>query len=379
MRKTGTAARVTRRTNNCRANRHLRVERLESRDLLTTIPIATGEDFTLGLDESDTFAVLKFDDDRYASFRSAPQLRDASKIILESFEDKFDFLYFVMNEDQLQGGPSGSTRVAQNSTYGTGMFFHDDTDEFGSAGRLQSAIHIGTRGLFRTGPSLHELVHRWANQRANRMPQFGSGSHWNFSNIGGQLGGWKDGTLQDLGDGRYEADGPNRDAFYEYANGGNGIPYSEFELYLMGLIEAEEVTHPIIVARDAAFTDPATGEFTASRFDTYTMQDLIELHGRRFPDPVSSQREFRAMVVLVTGSDPSDEIADQMAGYVRQFSAAEDDGTDFIYNFWEATGGRASIKMDELSTAAKGTLKISRIDSQAAFVNGEIPPIPVDD
>ena len=50
--------------------------------------------------------------------------------------------------------------------------------------------------------------------------------------------------------------------------------------------------------------------FTASGFETYTVDDIIAEHGPRVPDTSKAQKDFRAAVVLLVGyglfGDPRD-------------------------------------------------------------------------
>ena len=45
--------------------------------------------------------------------------------------------------------------------------------------------------------------------------------------------------------------------------------------------------------------------FTASGFETFTIDDIIAEHGPRDPDISQSQKDFRAAVVLLVGTDYS--------------------------------------------------------------------------
>jgi hypothetical protein len=122
----------------------------------------------------------------------------------------------------------------------------------------------------------------------------------------------------------------------------------------MGLIEAGEVTDPIQVADDASSIDAASGTFHASGIHEVTISDLvggvgmIAGLGPRLPGPAQSQRQFRAFVVLVAPEAPPRDVLATFDGDVERFSRPADDGLSYLFNFWEATGGRASMRMDGL-------------------------------
>ena len=91
--------------------------------------------------------------------------------------------------------------------------------------------------------------------------------------------------------------------------------------------------------------------FTVSRVKTYTIDDVIAEHGPRVPDQTQSQRTFRAAVILLVSEDyPAVRRSlEMLSNDVTLFSHTGEDQFDDWYNFYEATGGRATIAMDGLS------------------------------
>ena len=90
--------------------------------------------------------------------------------------------------------------------------------------------------------------------------------------------------------------------------------------------------------------------FTASDVETWSVRRVVEEHGVRAPDWRSSQKSFRAAVVLITddGFPATSATLRELREALRTFSHPGSDGNDGSFNFWEATGGRAAIKMDDL-------------------------------
>ena len=193
-------------------------------------------------------------------------------------------------------------------------------------------------------------MHTWANFSVPSAYPL----HWGFSSANGQLGGFDIDNLVSHGGGRYSAG-----RFGTIANGANFVPYSPIELYFAGLVGPEEVPD-LWVARDGAWTserdDDGNRIFTASRVETYTIERIIAENGARSPNHLTSQKSFRAaLVLLVDESFPGEPRAlDWLSGAVRRFSH---DGEDRAsgYNFWSATGGRATLKMDGLGALRKTT------------------------
>lgn len=309
--------------------------------------VIEGSDHRLMVDPRGRVCALEIDPVEFARWdnfaETTTDARRSSNRIYEHFQDAFDFILFIDNVNE--GGGGGRHRSVRNDIGGIGSSNFDFTSTYGSAGQLQSVIHLTNPATLRGGPSLHEIMHRWGNRLD---PIYNGGAHWGFSSAGGQLGGWKPGTLVDLGGGVYDADGFSGSSFGTIANGGNSLPYSPIELYLMGLIPSTEVD-PLLVARGTAWQNSSQGIFTATSIDTVTIEQIIAAEGARAPDQTGSQTSFKALCVLLT-PDPVEELAwDDMDADVQSFCIAGSDGSS-LYNFYEATGGRATISMDGITS-----------------------------
>ena len=276
--------------------------------------------------------------------------------VLAHYQDVFDFLFLLSNlpSEEYDRRYYGIYVDVQNHVRGIGKArgrFGLFRDIYGSdaRGRLKGITHLPwLKGLL-LGPSLHEIMHTWANFSVPSAYPL----HWGFSSASGQLGGFDIDNLVSHGGGRYSAG-----RFGTIANGSNFVPYSPIELYFAGLVGPEEVPD-LWVARDGAWTserdDDGNRIFTASRVETYTIERIIAENGARSPDHLTSQKSFRAaLVLLVDESFPGEPRAlDWLSGAVRRFSHDGEDRPG--YNFWSATGGRATLKMDGLGALRKTT------------------------
>ncbi len=281
-------------------------------------------------------------------------LEEYSKRVYEYFEDAFDFLIFVSNLKRQTGFIVNAHYRVSNSVRGIGLSDFSHSTDFGSAGKLQSVVHLGSVHEVDRGPVLHEIMHRWGNH----IVSAGNPTHWGFSSANGQLGGFDLPDLVDLGDGRYTAG--------DFGAGGwavNEYPYSPIELYLAGMISPGDVPD-LWVAEDGAWlfnesgnvvgTENGEGIFTASKIRMYTIEDIIAEHGVRVPDASQAQRDFRAIAILLTNDrhPATRESLDTVCAGVSWFSHRGDDESEG-YNFFEATGGRGTITMDGLSEVEK--------------------------
>ena len=282
-------------------------------------------------------------------------LYDYTRIVYEWFDDVFDYILFFMAGDHIDYfGVYGEFAPVSIDTQGIGKTYDYFNPAYGSAGKLRGALFFPYDRALLYGPSLHELMHDWANY----VVSTGWVGHWGFSSANGQLGGFDLATLVDLGDGRYTT----TKGFGPFANNGNSVPYSEIELYLAGLLAPEEVpdlrvgqnARWLLDENDSLVTSEyGTGIFTAESFKVYTIDDIIAENGPRIPDWTQSQKHFQAMAVLLVDQNHpvSAEQKQSMSEQVSTFSYRGYDQSD-LFNYYEATGGRGSITMDGLSRHA---------------------------
>ncbi|MDP7627138.1 MAG: hypothetical protein QF530_04390 [SAR202 cluster bacterium] len=282
------------------------------------------------------------------------------KDVYSHFKDDFDFVFLVMNEEDTALQYKGAYRGVSNNVMGISEDEegYDATKYVGSDGKLKSIIHFPLKWAVGGGPSLHELMHHWGNyalatgslaastfdtnviHTKDSMNELHAGSHWGVSSVNGQLGGFDLSTLKELGDNWYSAD-----PFGTYANGGNSIPYGNFELYLMGLIPPDEV-EDVVLFKDIAATAGdffGDGKWYSEKKVTVTVEDLIEKLGPRAPDHNKSQKEFRILTLVLT-DDPLTE--EEWTYFSKQAEGFED-------KFSWATGDRATAKLGELDKSLK--------------------------
>ncbi len=268
------------------------------------------------------------------------------------FRDEFDFLFIISNLDNREDRARpyiGASIVVRNNVrgIGKGIYPADSRSSYGSD-RLLAVMHLTEREGITGGPVLHELMHTWGN---DILPD--PGGHWGFISPKGQLGGFDMADLVDLGGGRYRAGHFSPEGYADQS-----LPYSPIELYTAGFIPPGEVP-PLRIAEDGAWATDENGGpvlengepvFTASSFSTHTIQDIIDAEGPRVPDSANSQKSFRAGVIfLIDSSHPATrEQLDALSDDITWFTNPNnDDNTN--YNFYEATGGRATITMGGLS------------------------------
>ena len=271
--------------------------------------------------------------------------------IYQRFDDDYDFIIFLLNEPSIPENLSYYGRLigVSNSIKGIGLSSYDFSSEYGSSGKLKAIIQMTGLEYLKYGPALHELAHQWANfalpthsvsSTGTNLTSFLFGSHWGFTggNTKGQLGGFEQSSLVDIGQNSYSVG-----EFGTFANGGNGVPYNDLELYLMGMIPVSEVADfdmfTNITALDIV---SSTFNFSAEDRTTFTPESLEELLGQREPTFEDSQKDFKILAVVLSDNSLSEEEWTKVDATVEWFSNPGDDGT-YLYNFWEATRGNGTV------------------------------------
>ncbi len=329
----------------------------------------------LTLHPGQRIASLEMSAAEYADWKSADgfsddvKREDIVKELYNTFTDAFDFIFLVLDETNTPSAIdySGKLIPVSNAATGLGLSPFNAAGAYGSGGKLKAVMALTKRTHIQNGPALHELMHAWGNFGipTAAFDPTGPGCcggavddfepHWGFTggNTKGQLGGFRQGSLQTAVGGN-----PNRykvESFGQIANGGNTVPYSEMELYLMGMIPVAEVT-PFDVFRGVSAFDPNTYEFTAATRVRYDAARIESELGKRSPASTLSQRSFRLLIVVISGAPLTEAEGSGLDADAERFGRIGDEGTEF-YNFWEATGGRGTLETGNLN----GTLKSAAI------------------
>jgi len=288
-------------------------------------------------------------------------LRQISNKVYAEFKDDFDFIFFVLNtkEDSTISSALGFAGVnlgVSNNVKGLGKELYNNNSSYGSAGYLKSVMYFPFHDAILRGPALHEIAHNWAAYICTTSVE----SHWGVSNAGGQLGGFK--HVKELsssgGTTEYQGsmDGTYTDGFGENANGGNSIPYSDIELYLMGMIGANELPNDFrldIYTGLSRGSSGKIGSFKATGKTSYTINQIISEKGERVPDAETSQKSFKVLTVILSKSQDSTASTryDEIMNNLKWF--AGESTIDGVYNFKQATREKGSLKVGEITKSLK--------------------------
>ncbi len=293
---------------------------------------------------------------------------DVSKLtstVCKKFVDDFDFIIAVLNNPQIPTSTNyaGSYNSIIDDINGIGLKPYDYSKSYGSGKKLKGLITLPAINFIKNGPTLHELGHYCIKHIVDTYITDKNGKqinydHWGYSDAGGQMGGFKPEFVTTNLDGeanKYQAGYQGKeDGFGVASNGRNKVPYSKIELYLLGLIPKTEVP-PIKIYSGLSLPvgEIRKGVFYATEVKTYTIDDIIATQGERVPNVVASQKKFRILTVIVTDRPVNKSEWEIVNSDIEWFTKQDDDGNNDLFNFWEATGGRATIKMDGLKSSLK--------------------------
>lgn len=236
------------------------------------------------------------------SLEGQSALKELTGQVYNQFSDAFDFITVVMNNDDVPPDmPTGEYAHVRNDVAGIGLGMFDETAAFHSDGKLQGVFFLYKKKYLSTstyGPILHEMAHRWAN--------------WVVPPVTGHWAPWLGivGQLNNVS-----------------AN------YADIELYLMGLMDASEMT------------DPAS-------LDAYALIPADQKP--RVPSAATSQRAFRTLLLILSDRPlTATEIQNYNNG--ATLLTRTDNPSQQGTNFHKMTRGRGTLTVNGLDTLVKPT------------------------
>lgn len=269
--------------------------------------------------------------------------QEIAKQFIKNHTDDYDFMIifsdfdFVMPESEAKAFYLG----IKNDVMGIGQQIFDNSQLFGSNGKLQGTIDMGNVSRIASNPTdpkfeetlttlAHEQMHRWGasvkfrdgsgNLSSSLLGK--DGEHWSYlldSDASVMYGN----DWQDNGDGTFTSTGSMK-------------YYSPLDLYLMGVYDKAQVPPMLLIDNPAIDPAelPAIGATITGAAKYLSIDDIIAAEGARIPDASSSQKSFRTAFILITAPDT--------------FTGNELPGIEAIRSGWagrfaQLTGGNAAI------------------------------------
>jgi hypothetical protein len=272
-----------------------------------TVPAVTVTPLASDAQATPHVANLRYDN----LYFPAPAPAEMTRRFYALFPDVFDFLAVV---EQVQSTNNRNYVRVRNRVRGIGLALTNDTENRGSASRLQGTIQFPIDGFFDLGETaaIHEIGHAFMNF-LNGTAMASGVPHWPLSSaaygiMGASQGPSRQGVsfpyrLVPLGNGdhRTEATDPP-------------TAFNDLELYMMGLAPASEVgAHIVFVDQNQ---NPATG-LLRGPVVPFTIDSLVARPGARDPAYPAAPNSFRVGTIVLSAGRllTADEMAffDHMA------------------------------------------------------------------
>lgn len=228
----------------------------------------------------------------------------------EDHADTADFVIVLTNFEFETGDALAFYNSVQNDVEGVGSELYDYSSHFGSEGNLEGIIDLADQDRYTLNPMApnydtlltvlaHEVLHRWG-ARVSFKDSSGSistdligrdGSHWSFlmdTSASVEYGH----KWEETEPGLFTAVGAKRF-------------YSPLDLYLMGLLPAEDVPDFFYIdSPDADPNDlPALGTQVTGTKVPVSVDQIIEAEGERIPSYENAQKRFDFSFILLTRPD----------------------------------------------------------------------------
>jgi hypothetical protein len=306
---------------------------------------------------------------RIVNYTTGPdELARISRTFYTKFNNEFDFIFMICFSN-LVGNDIGNIiayhNTVSNDATGIGLEMGVLNDSWGLPSKLKSFSLVDRPEIVYEGMLLHEIAHQWMcyifRSEIHSISTYDMDSHWGLSNAGGVLGGFEE--VRNVGGNKYQASiSPNSAGFS--LTGNTVVPFSDIELYLMGLKTAQELRSAgfkldiYTGGRIESLGDlDQNGYFTAAEVQSFTIDDIIARYGERN----AGQKHFRAAIIALTDGSITPNYP-QLVASLRWFAGGMNDNSnkDFpnAFNFAQATGGRATIEIEGLR-AGGGTPAIT--------------------
>ena len=218
------------------------------------------------------------------------QVQAAAQQLYGYYHDDYDFLQIVFVEPSY---PANRYHFAvRNDVDGIGEAKFNQASLYGSAGKLQGITVYPVDFFFDPGETAfsHELGHQWVLYLKNSV--FQPGPHWPPSTMAQGIMGWNIPGTSVGGDFPYSVTAVTATTA-RVTDAPVTKEFSDFDLYLMGLLPASAVAPGIVVQGS-----PCSGCVLPS--STITVSDVIAVNGARLPDAASAKKSFDVAVLVIS-------------------------------------------------------------------------------
>lgn len=298
------------------------------------------------VEDRDQIAIMNFAGNYDKKLASGEFNLEARSVVAKEFfrthPDQYDFLVVFSSFEFDTGDALAFYLGVKNDIKGIGRAEFDNTQLFGSDGKLQGFIDMAALNRYELDPLKpnfdkvlsvlsHETMHRWGSF----VKYKNSAGDFSDSLLGHQDAHWSY-KLDSSASVMYGADWrDNKDGSFTSAM--TRKFFSPLDLYLMGIYGASEVPPFMVIQNDEIDKEqfPKLNDTIAGSAEIVTIDQIIEAEGVRVPGIADSQKDFRFGFVLLKGDDTnlSEHVITGLSNLRKEFKT----------RFAAMTGGRAKI------------------------------------
>jgi len=264
------------------------------------------------------------------------------------FADDFDFVSVIVVPGYFQNRYHFAVK---SDVRGIGITPFDASRTYGSAGRLLGVTMFPNGNLFDPAEAAfqHELGHQWVNFLPFAPLNYAI-PHWPLSDLASGIMGFAE---SESGQGLQfpcvvtpVAGGATLTQRYD------APVFTDLDLYLMGLLPADQVGSHAVFPRGTAASDLfalcGVGAWSG-RLETVTIQDIVRQVGPRIPDAAQSPHTFRVATIIVSDALLSREAMSFYSFFTQRAAVTEE-------TLYHSGFARGMAKPFCLSTQHLGTL-----------------------
>lgn len=253
--------------------------------------------------------------------------------------DDFDFINIIVGTVSVTENRYHA--ALRNNVTGLGQQIFDNAASTGSARKLIGMTMFPIPGYFDGAEEafVHEHGHQWVNY--SKAAPFSTGApHWPISSMATGVMGWSD-PVNYQGLNLPCKFTPQADGSVLVQTEPNPRKFNDYDLYLIGLIDAADVSAQYVVTSaaktNAAMTQSCDGlgRLAAGEFRRVDGQDLVAANGPRIPNASQSQKSFKVLNIVV--SRDALLSAEEMS-YIEVMARRAEERGPMPYNIGRAMG-----------------------------------------
>jgi len=275
------------------------------------------------------------------------------------FPDDFDFVSVIAVPGYFQNRYHFAVK---SDVRGIGITPFDTSRTYGSAGRLLGVTMFPNGSFFDPAEAAfqHELGHQWINFLPFAPLNYAI-PHWPLSDLASGIMGFAE---TESGQGlRFPCIVTPVAGGATLAQRYDAPVFTDLDLYLMGLLPADQVGTHVVFPRGTRSADLFSlfgGGTWQGQLQTVTIQDIVRQVGSRVPDAAHSAHAFRVATIIVS---PDGLLSREAMAFYSYFARRAEATGEVLYHSGFAKG---TAKPFAISTRGLGSIDARLVATTAA-------------